>query len=67
MPCIRYRTAISARTEGRPLPSEITEAELETHLATCADCSRWAKRLRALRQATDDLLRRRTKAPSKPM
>ncbi|UCM88866.1 zf-HC2 domain-containing protein [Streptomyces marincola] len=68
MPCIRYRTAITAHTEGDPLPQGVTEEELVTHLAACPDCTRWSKRLRALREATDDLLRRRRSgAPAKPV
>ncbi|WP_052847658.1 zf-HC2 domain-containing protein [Streptomyces avicenniae] len=68
MPCIRYRTAISARTEGDLSPRDVTDQELDLHLATCEDCRRWSKRVRALRQATDDLLRRRRSgAPSKPV
>ncbi|RBM22531.1 zf-HC2 domain-containing protein [Streptomyces radicis] len=68
MPCIRYRTAISAQTEGDPLPAGVTEQELSTHLTTCLDCHRWSKRLRALRAATDDLLRiRHSGAPTKPV
>lgn len=68
MPCIRFRTAISARSMGDPLPPEVTEHELDTHLTSCLDCRRWSKHLRALREATDDLLRRRRSgAPPKPV
>ncbi|MDT0308401.1 zf-HC2 domain-containing protein [Streptomyces sp. DSM 44917] len=68
MPCIRYRTAISAHADGNPLPPGVTDLELETHLTACPDCRRWSKRLRALREATEDLRRhRRAGTPSKPV
>lgn len=59
MPCTTFRTAISARIEGEPLPAAVTEPTLDAHLSACPECRRWATRLRALRRATDDLLRRR--------
>lgn len=59
MPCTRFHAAISARTEGEPLPEGITPQDLDAHLTACPDCRRWAKRLRSLREATDDILRRR--------
>ncbi|GAA2058804.1 hypothetical protein GCM10009757_39190 [Streptomyces cheonanensis] len=57
--CAGFRPAISARTEGEPLPAGVTDTELDAHLSQCRDCNRWARHLRALRAATDDLLHRR--------
>jgi hypothetical protein len=64
--CAGYRPAISARTEGNPLPAGMTDAQLDAHLTECPDCNRWAKRLRALRAATDDLHRRRLRVTPPP-
>jgi len=69
MPCIRFRAAISARTEGDRLPPGVTPEELDAHLEGCPDCRRWAKHVRTMRETTNALLlsRKRTGAPPKPV
>ncbi|SHH30727.1 Predicted anti-sigma-YlaC factor YlaD, contains Zn-finger domain [Jatrophihabitans endophyticus] len=41
MRCDRYREAVSARLDGEPLG--LSPSALETHLAACPDCARWAE------------------------
>jgi predicted anti-sigma-YlaC factor YlaD len=38
--CDRFREAASARLDGEPIG--MSASSLEHHLATCADCARWA-------------------------
>ena len=41
MRCDRFREAVSARLDGEPLG--MSTAVLDAHLASCADCARWAE------------------------
>ncbi|MDT0266903.1 zf-HC2 domain-containing protein [Streptomyces sp. DSM 44915] len=69
MACNHFRSAISARATGTPLPATVTEQALDHHLTSCLSCSRWSKHLTTLRAATDDILRRRRPAgaPQEPV
>jgi predicted anti-sigma-YlaC factor YlaD len=52
--CDRFREAVSARLDGEPLG--MSASALDTHLAACPDCARWAEAAaRVTRHARLDL------------
>jgi predicted anti-sigma-YlaC factor YlaD len=50
--CSAYRTALSSRLDGEPLPEGIDERSLEEHLAQCPRCREWERRAKRLREET---------------
>jgi predicted anti-sigma-YlaC factor YlaD len=64
MGCEWYREALSARIDGEEMPAD--RAQVDAHVAACADCRRWYDDAIAVTNEVRDNLSRRAGQPPGP-